>query len=251
MSNSSAQGVIPSEEQTVSQLHKEFGVYEHADNTNNYDNSMTNHRSELEMSISDTRTDLNVYGQADTPYSRSNRSNDIHNITAETPYELTRPPITAFPIVEVEEEYTFNEDYPHNYHTPSNHYDAQNKNYSNNGYIDGYENNVQYKQIKELGGGDNVTSDHLNHCYKTSPNGRPRDDTVAYKTAEYDSKEQLEVLYTVRMREIKQQTAKLQQLQLEREEEKSQLGRKITLLQAEIERSNLSRNKTQHALGKV
>ncbi|KOC67365.1 Centrosomal protein of 152 kDa [Habropoda laboriosa] len=253
MLNSSTQGLISSKGQTISQLQKEFGVYDHVENSKNYDNTMTNHRSELEIgpSISDIQRDFNVYDQTDTPYSKSNRNNDMHNITAETPYELARPPNSAFPRdlrVQTEEEYTFNENYSYNYQTPANHYDAQSKNYSNNGYIDGYENNVQCKQIHEFGGGDNITSDHLNHCYKTSPNGRPRDDNVAYKTAEYDSKEQLEVLYTVRMREIKRVTEELQQLQLEKEEEKNQLNRKITLLQAEIERANISRNQTQHAL---
>ncbi|XP_076749974.1 uncharacterized protein LOC143422886 isoform X2 [Xylocopa sonorina] len=253
MLNSSAQGVISSKEHNMSQVQKEFGIYDRIENLNNYDNTMTNHRSELEIvpSISDIQRDYNAYGQTDTPYSKSNRSNDAHNFTAETPYELARPPNSAFSRdlrVQVQEEYTFNENYSYNYQTPANHYDAQSKNYSNNGYIDGYENNVQCKQISEFGGGDNVTSDHLNHCYKTSPNGRPIDENVIYKTAEYDSKEQLEVLYTVRMREVKRLTEELQQLQLERGEEKNQLNRKITLLQAEIERSNISRNQTQHAL---
>ncbi|XP_034189267.1 uncharacterized protein LOC117608360 isoform X1 [Osmia lignaria lignaria] len=211
--------------QTVSQLQKEFGVYEH-ENSNNYDSTMMNHRPEMEIAPS----------MCDMYDSKSN---------AETPYELARPPNLR---VQVNEDYTFNENYTYNYQTPANHYDAQNKPYSNNGYIDGYENNLQSKQIHEFGSGDNVTSDHLNHCYKASPNGRPRDDNIAYKNAEYDSREQLEVLYSVRMREIKQLTEELQQLQMKKEEEKNQLGRKIMLLQAEIERSNLSRNQTQHAL---
>ncbi|XP_053974384.1 centrosomal protein of 152 kDa-like isoform X2 [Hylaeus volcanicus] len=251
--NSCAQGVVSPNSQTVSQLQKEFGIYDHVENSNNYDNAMTNHRSELEIgpSISDVQRDFSAYDQTDTPYSKSNRSNDLHNAATETPYELARPLNSGFPKnlrPQIDEEYTFNENYPYNYQTPANHYVAQNKTYSNNGYIDGYENSVQSKQIHDFGGGDNVTSDHINHCYKASPNGRPLDDCVAYKTAEYDSKEQLEVLYTVRMREIKRLTEEMQQLQLEREEEKSQLSRKIILLQAEIERSSMSRNQTQHAL---
>ncbi|XP_076221585.1 uncharacterized protein LOC116428549 [Nomia melanderi] len=251
--NSCVQRIISPNGQTVSQLQNEFGFYDRIENSNNYENTMTNHRSELEIgpSISDIQRNFNIYGQTDTPYSKSNRSEDTHNMTAETPYELSRPQNSAFPRnlrSQFDENYTFNENYPYNYQTPANHYDAQTKNYSNNGYIDGYENNVQCKQIHEFGGGDNVTSDHVNHCYKTSPNGRPQDDNVAYKTAEYESKEQLEVLYTVRMREIKRLTDELQQLQLQKEEEKSQFSRKITLLQAEIERSSMSRNQTQHAL---
>lgn len=252
----SPQRIISSKDQTVSQLQKEFGIYDHVKNSNNYDSTIVNHRSEMEIapSISDIQRDFDVYDQTDTPYSKNNKDNDMHNIIAETPYELTRLPNSAFPKdlrTQAEEGYTFNENYSYNYHTPANHYDAQGKNYSNNGYIDGYDNNVQCKQIHEFGGGDNVTSDHINHCYKTSPNGRSTDDGVAYKMAEYDSKEQLEVLYTVRMKEVKRLTEELQQLQLEKEEEKNQLGRKITLLQADIERSNISRNQTQHALGKI
>ncbi|XP_071862935.1 uncharacterized protein isoform X1 [Bombus fervidus] len=249
----SPQRIVSSKDQTVSQLQKEFGIYDHVKNSNNYDSTIINHRSEMEIapSISNIQRDFDVYDQTDTPYSKNNKDNDMHNIIAETPYELTRLPNTAFPKdlrTQVEEDYTFNENYSYNYHTPANHYDAQSKNYSNNGYIDGYDNNVQCKQIHEFGGGDNVTSDHINHCYKTSPNGRSTDDGVAYKMAEYDSKEQLEVLYTVRMKEVKRLTEELQQVQLEKEEEKNQLSRKITLLQADIERSNISRNQTQHAL---
>ncbi|XP_012147642.1 uncharacterized protein LOC100883073 isoform X2 [Megachile rotundata] len=251
--NSSTQELIAPKGQTVSQLQKEFGVYDHVKNLNNYDNTMTNHRPELEIgpSMSDIQRDFTMYDQMDSPYSKSNRSNDMHNTNAESPYELARLPNSVFPRdlrTQINEEYTFNENYSYNCQTPANHYNAQSKPYSNNGYIDGYENNIQCKEIHEFGAGDNVTSDHLNHCYKASPNGRPRDDNVAYKNAEYDSKEQLEVLYAVRMREIKQLTEELQQLRLEREEEKNQLSRKIILLQAEIERSNISRNQTQHAL---
>ncbi|KAF3428780.1 hypothetical protein E2986_04483 [Frieseomelitta varia] len=233
----SSQGIVSSKDHTVSQLQKEFDTYDHVDNSNNYDSSIMNHRSELELapSISSMQRDFNVYGQPDALCSNNNRDNDMHNITAETPYELARPPNCAFP----KDMRT---------QTPANHY-AQDKNCSNNGYIDGYENNVHCKQIHEFGGGDNLTSDHINHCYKTSPNGRPTDDdSMAYKIAEYDSKEQLEVLYTVRVKEVKRLTEELQQLQLEKEEEKLQLSRKITLLQADIERSNISRNQTQHAL---
>ncbi|XP_043261518.1 centrosomal protein of 152 kDa [Colletes gigas] len=251
--NSCIQQAASPNRQTVLQFQKEFGLYDHVENSNNYDNAMTNHRSELEIrpSISDIQRDFDVYDQTDTPYSKSNRSNDSHSIVAETPHESTRPPNSGFTRdlrSQADEEYTFNENYPYNYQTPANHYDAQNKAYSNNGYIDGYENNVQCKQIRDFGGEDNITSDHLNHCYKSSPNGRPQDNSVAYKTAEYESKEQLEVLYTVRMREIKRLTEEMQQLQLEKEEEKNQLSRRITLLQAEIDRSSMSRNQTQHAL---
>ncbi|XP_076636098.1 uncharacterized protein LOC143349067 isoform X2 [Colletes latitarsis] len=236
--NSCVQQAASPNSQTVSQLQKEFGHYDHVENSN-YDNAMTNHRSELEIrpSISEIQRDFDVYDQTDTPYSKS-RSNDTHSIVAETPNSGFTRDLRS----QVDEEY-----YPYNYQTPSNHYDAQRKAYSNNGYIDGYENNVQCKQICDFGS-DNITSDHLNHCYKSSPNGRPQDNSVAYKTAEYESKEQLEVLYTVRMREIKRLTEEMQQLQLEKEEEKNQLSRRITLLQAEIDRASMSRNQTQHAL---
>lgn len=45
----STQGIISSKDQTVSQLQKEFGIYDHMGNSNNYDNIMTNHKSELEI----------------------------------------------------------------------------------------------------------------------------------------------------------------------------------------------------------
>ncbi|XP_076383298.1 uncharacterized protein LOC117222771 isoform X2 [Megalopta genalis] len=250
--NSCVQGIISPNGQIVSELRNEFGLYDR-ENSNNYENTMTNHRSELEIgpSISDIQRDFNMYDQTDTPYSKSNRNEDTNNMTAETPYELAKPQNAGFPRdlrPQFDENYTYNENYPYNYQTPANHYDAQTKNYSNNGYIDVYENNVQCRQIHEFGGGDNVTSDHVNHCFKTGSNGRQQDDNIAYKTAEYESKEQLEVLYTVRMREIKRLTEDLQQLREQKEEEKNQFTRKITVLQAEIERSNISRNQTQHAL---
>lgn len=230
----------------IVQLQKEFNVYNRVENLNNYDHDViTNHISDTETGGS-AQTEFDVYKQTETPYSNNNSM-------LETPYELTKPPITGF-IRKINpqsvEECSFNQNYPCNYETPSNHYNTHVPKYSNNGFTDVYENNVQSKQIHEFGGGDNATSDHMNHCYKTSPNGRSIDDNVAYKTAEYNSKEQLEVLYKVRIREIDRLTNELQQLQLEKEDEKNQMTRKLMLLQAEIDRVNISRTQTQHALGK-
>ncbi|XP_029176103.1 centrosomal protein of 152 kDa-like [Nylanderia fulva] len=237
----------------VAQLQKEFNVYNHVENLNNYDhNVITNHHISDTKTGGSAHTKFDLYKQTKTPYG-NNRfiDNSNSNSMLETPYELTKPPITGYSrkIHPQSEECTFNENYPCNYETPSNHYNthAPNK-YSNNGFTDVYENNVQSKQIPEFGGGDNTTSDHMNHCYKTSPNGRSIDDDAAYKTAEYNSKEQLEVLYKVRLREIDRLTNELQQLQLEKEDEKSQMTRKLMLLQAEIERVNISRTQAQHAL---
>ncbi|KYN16182.1 PREDICTED: protein MLP1-like [Trachymyrmex cornetzi] len=240
----------------VAHLQKEFGVYDrmenhdHVDNLNSYDRDViTNHRSDSEIGSGTIQSDFDLYRQTGTPYG-NNRFND-DNSTIETPYELAKPstgyPHKIFP--QSAEEGTFSENYPCNYETPSNHYNTRiSRKYSNNGINDTYENNVQSKQIHEFGGGDNATSDHMNHCYKTSPNGRPIDDAVAYKTSEYNSKEQLEILYMVRMREISRLTEEFQQLQLEKEDEKNQMSRRLMLLQAEVDRTNISRNQAHEAL---
>lgn len=228
--------------------------YDRVDNLNNYDRDViTNHRSDSETGIAQPDCDL-YRQQTGTPYN-NNRYNDSNSIM-ETPYELAKPP-TGYPRKlhppppppSAAEECTFGENYPCNYETPSNHYNTHiPRKYSNNGINDVYENNVQSKQIHEFGGGDNATSDHMNHCYKTSPNGRPVDDDVAYKSAEYNSKEQLEVLYTVRMREISRLREELQQLQQEKENENTQMNRQLMLLQAEAEQSSISRDQAQQAL---
>ncbi|XP_012527288.1 centrosomal protein of 152 kDa isoform X2 [Monomorium pharaonis] len=240
----------------VPHLQKEFGgVYDRLENLNSYDcvdnlNSydrdvIMNHRSDSETGGSTAQSDFDLYK---TPYD-NNRFNDSNSTVLETPYELTKPPTGYVRKMHPQEEYTFGENYPCNYETPSNHYNTHvPRKYSNNGINEAYENNVQSKQIHEFGGGDNATSDHMNHCYKTSPNGRPIDDDVAYKVAEYNSKEQLEVMYMVRMREINRLTEELQQLQLEKEDEKSQMSRKLMLLQAEVDRTSISRNQAQEAL---
>lgn len=262
MVNSGLESITSAKGQiAVPHLQKEFGVYDQVENLNNYDRTdnlnnydrdvITNHRSDSETGGGTAQSDFDLYRQTGTPYS-NNRFNDNNSTMLETSYELAKPP-TGYPRKmhpQTTEECTFGESYPH-YETPSNHYNTHvPRKYSNNGINDAYENNVQSKQNHEFGGGDNATSDHMNHCYKTSPNGRPIDDDVAYKTAEYDSKEQLEIMYMVRMREINRLTEELQQLQLEKEDEKSQMNRRLMLLQAEVDRTNLSRNQAQEALGK-
>lgn len=243
---------ITSTKGQVAHLQKEFGVYDRSENQNNYDRDViTNHKSDSEIDSGTTQSDFDLYRQTGTPYG-NNRFNDSNSTVLETPYELAKPP-TGYPRKmhpQSAEECTFGEKYPY-YETPPNHYNTHVPGkYSNNGINDAYENNVQSKQIHEFGGGDNATSDHMNHCYKTSPNGRPIDDDVAYKTAEYNSKDQLEVMYMVRMREINRLTEELQQLQLEKEDENNQMSRKLMLLQAEVDRTNISRNQAQEALGK-
>lgn len=260
MVNSGLEPVTPTKGQ-VAHLQKEFGVYDQVDNLNMYDrvdnmnnydrDVIINHRSDSETGGGTAQSEFDLYKQTGMLHG-NNRCNDSNSML-ETPYELAKPP-TGYPRKmhpPTTEECTFGESYPHNFETPSNHYNTHiARKYSNNGINDAYENNVQSKQIHEFGGGDNATSDHMNHCYKTSPNGRPIDDDVAYKTAEYNSKEQLEIMYMVRMREINRLTEQLQQLQLEKEDEKSQMNRRLMLLQAEVDRTNISRNQAQEALGK-
>lgn len=257
--NSSLQLVTPVNDQAAVQLQKDFGTYNSVENLNNYDlDVMTNHRSDSDagggggsgmIQADDITAEYDLYRQTGTPFV-NNRLND--NSTVETPYELAKPNTgyTRKMYHNQVEECTFGENYPYNYETPSNHYNTHPKIYSNNGFADRYHNNVQSKQAHEFGGGDNATSDHMNHCYKTSPNGRPVDDNEAYRTAEYNSKEQLEVMYMVRMKEIERLTKELQQLQTEKEDEKNQLSRKFMLLQSEVNRTNISKNEAQQALGK-
>ncbi|GAB1862967.1 Centrosomal protein of 152 kDa [Camponotus japonicus] len=247
--NSGLESVTSAKNQVAVQ--KELDVYNHIENVNNYDHDViTNHISDSETG-GNVQADFDLYRQTGTPYV-NNRFNDNSNSNSmlDTPYELSKP--TGYPRKmhpQSVEECTFGETYPYNYETPSNHYNTHKpKKYSNNGFTDIYENNVQSKQIHEFGGGDNATSDHINHCYKTSPNGRSIDDDVAYKSAEYNSKEQLEVLYKVRLREIDRLTDELQQVQSEKEDEKNQLTRKLMLLQAEVDKINISRTQAQHAL---
>ncbi|XP_012216958.1 putative leucine-rich repeat-containing protein DDB_G0290503 isoform X2 [Linepithema humile] len=247
--NYDLESVMPGKGQVV-QLQKEFDVCDRVENLNNYDHDVkTNCKPDTE--VSGMQIDFDLYRQTGTPYG-NNRLSDSNSTVLETPYELTKPPAGYHRKMhppKSAEEYTFGENYPYNYETPSNHYNTHiTKKYSNNGFTDAYENNVQNKQIHEFGGGDNVTSEHMNHCYKTSPNGRPIDDDTGYKTAEYNSKEQLEVLYSVRMREINRLTEELQQLQLEKEDEKDKMNRKLMLLQAEVDRINISRTQAQNAL---
>jgi len=234
----------------MAQLQKDVRIYECAQNLNNYDHDMiTNHRFDCQTD-GIVQTDFGLYGS--TPYG-NNRFHDSNNSMMETPYELTKS-LTGYPhnlhTQQSLEESTFGENYPYNYETPSNHYNTHPKKYSNNGYINTYENNVQNKQIHEFGGGDNATSHHANHCYKTSPNGKPIDEETAYKTAEYDSKEQLQVLYQIRKREIDRLTEELQQLKQEKEDEKNKMSRKLSQIQTEVSAANISKNQAHHALGK-
>lgn len=249
--NSGLESVTPAKGQ-VAVMQKEFDVYNRMENLNNYDDDIiTNHISDSETGGT-VQADFDLYRQTGTPYV-NNKFNDNSNSNSmlETPYELSKPPTGYSRKMHPQsvKEATFGENYPYNYETPANHYNTHIiKKYSNNGFIDVHENNVQSKQIHEFGGGDNATSDHMNHCYKTSPNGRSIDDDAAYKTAEYNSREQLEVLYKVRLREIDRLTDELQQLQSEKEDEKNQMTKKLMLLQAEIDKINISRTQAQRAL---
>lgn len=242
--------------QTISQIQREFGAYGRAERSNDCIDrgqpAFEHPDADRGPTISDIQREYGVYGQPETPmYNKINQNNTGNSI--ESPYELPKPSNPGYPHnvrAQFNEGYTFPDGYPNNYNTPTNHFRGETESYANNGYIDDYEKNGRYKTIQEFGGGDNeIASDHFKHCFQTSPNGGPVDENTAYKTAEYNSKEQLEVLYSVRMREIKRLTEELEQLQEERLEEKNQLGRKLALAQAEVERSNLSRNQAQNLLG--
>ncbi|XP_025987433.2 uncharacterized protein PFB0145c isoform X1 [Solenopsis invicta] len=253
MVNSNLESMTPTKGQ-VPHLQREFDVYR-LENMNNYDrvdlNSydhdvVTNHRSDSETGDGTTQSDIDR--QTGTPYG-NNRFNDSNNIL-KTPCELAKLPTgyprKMHPQLVASEEHTFSENYSCNYETPSNHYNTHIPQYSNNGINNTYENNVQSKQIHEFGGGDNATSDHMNHCYKTSPNGRPIHDDVAYKA---ESKiKQLEVICMVRTKDVERLTEELNQLQLEKDNEISEMNRQLTLLQVEVNNTNISRNQAQEAL---
>ncbi|XP_011298306.1 golgin subfamily B member 1-like [Fopius arisanus] len=235
---------------TVSQYQNDFGIYGQRD-TSSFPTSDT----DKGPTVSDMQREFGVYGRLSTPRN-NNMDNKSSNSIAESPYELPRPPSLTNPAsyphdlrAQINDGYTLLENYPYNYQTPSNHYDGVKQNYQNNGYIGTYENNIAQKESRNYSdGGNDNESEHHNHCYKTGPNGCAINDSNAYKIAEYNSKEQLEVLYSVRMKEIQQLTEELQQLHAEKEEEKNQLIRKLALAQAETERSNLSRNQAQNSL---
>lgn len=236
---------------TVSQYENEFGIHGLCDK-GPFPPSGTDNPT-----VSDMQRDFGIYGHISTPHN-NNKDNKSFNSVGESPYELPRPPSLTNPAAyrpdlkaQINDGYTLlDNNYPRNYQTPSNHYDSVKQIYQNNGYIGAYENNIAQMDSRDYGGGDNdlIGSEHRNHCYMTSPNGCPINDTNAYKTAEYNSKEQLEVLYSVRMRDIQRLTEELQQLHTDTEEERNQLTRKLALAQAEAERSNLSRNQSQNAL---
>ncbi|XP_046601871.1 centrosomal protein of 152 kDa-like isoform X2 [Neodiprion lecontei] len=239
---------------TVSQIQREFGVYGRVDASNDCNDqpqsNFEHQNADRGPTISDIQREYGVYGQPETPYSKNTANNMVNSL--DSPYELPKPSNPGYPHnirAQLSEGYTFPESYPANYKTPTSRFGTATENYRDNGYIDNYEKNGPYKAIQEFGGGDSeVTSDHFQHCFQTSPNGGPVDENTAYKTAEYNSNEQLQVLYSVRMREIQRLTEELQQLQEERKEETSQLSRKLALAQAEVERSNLSRNQAQNLL---
>ena len=253
MDKSISQSIPNEKPPTISQFQNEFGNYtQNESQSYNQTSSLNDTEEDKGRTPSSNQREYGLYQTTGTPYSNKKGGNSTER-TIDSPYELPRPINSVFSHAlrgEINDCYTLHENYSLNYATPSNHYDSKGKNsYSNNGYIQPYENNVQGKEFD--GSGDNdITSEHYNHCYKTSPNGPTESDNNAYKNAEYNSKEQLEVLYSVRMREIQRLTEELQQLHIEKQEEKNQLGRKLALAHAEIERSNLSRNQAQNALGK-
>lgn len=251
--NSSGHLILHDKGPTISHYQNEFGIYSQNE-SNSYDqNSLLNEpETGNGLTISDIQREYGLYQSDETPCSNNNKGGVTTEHSVDSPYELPRPPNSNFANEQsgqADEFYASHDSYPFNYQTPSNHYDAKGKTCINNGYLSPYENNIQGKEYG--GSGDNdANSEHFNHCFKTSPNGQPLNDNNAYKAAEYNSKEQLEVLYSVRMREIQQLTEELQQLYTAKENEKDQMGRNLALAQAEIARSNLSRDQAQNALGK-
>ncbi|KAK0169784.1 hypothetical protein PV328_010425 [Microctonus aethiopoides] len=260
ITNCSIQSIVNDNDKgrTLSQYQIDFGMYATDGITNCAKSTPYTQHSDAnkESAVSSIEKEFGVYGQLGTSLN-NNKENSSSNLMAESLYELPRPPSitnpTSFPYslrAQINDGYTLLDNYSVTYNTPSNHYDGiHNKNYPNNGYIGSYDNSTPQPHINENHEDHHEhNSEHVNHCYKTSPNGRPVPDLDAYNAADYNSKEQLMVLYSVRMREIKQLTEENQQLRMEKEDQHKEFTRKLTLAQADLERCNFSKNQAQSAL---
>nr|CAD7449421.1 unnamed protein product [Timema bartmani] len=95
------------------------------------------------------------------------------------------------------------------------------------------------------GGGDSNISSHYTHCYRTSPGGYIVDNDVRhtpdqnqlYRQTSYNSVEQLEVLYSVRVREVQRLTQQLEEFSNEAAKERDEMFTKLAFWEAEQERA--------------
>nr|CAD7429053.1 unnamed protein product [Timema monikensis] len=95
------------------------------------------------------------------------------------------------------------------------------------------------------GEGDINVSSHYRHCYRTSPGGYIVDNDVRhtpdqnelYRQTSYNSVEQLEVLYSVRVREVQRLTQQLEEFSNEAAKEREEMFSKLAFWEAEQERA--------------
>nr|CAD7403147.1 unnamed protein product [Timema cristinae] len=127
--------------------------------------------------------------------------------------------------------YSFNNDGSENVGMSNQEYPT----YENSGLMNG-----QY-----TGEGDINVSSHYRHCYRTSPGGyivdndarHTPDHNELYRQTSYNSVEQLEVLYSVRVREVQRLTQQLEEFSNEAAKEREEMFSKLAFWEAEQERA--------------
>lgn len=107
-------------------------------------------------------------------------------------------------------------------------------------------------------GGDPGVSLHYKHCFRTSPIVETNEKEVKndsfkglnheYQEADYNSMEQLQILYEVRVREVHRLTELIDTMKNDYEIEKKDWKRQMALAQAERERYNMSQSQLQSLL---
>nr|CAD7198702.1 unnamed protein product [Timema douglasi] len=110
------------------------------------------------------------------------------------------------------------------------------------------------------GGGDINVSSHYRHCYRTSPGGyivdnddvsHTPDQNELYRQTSYNSVEQLEVLYSVRVREVQRLTQQLEEFSNEAAKERDEMFTKLAFWEAEQERAKSLHKEAEQQLCKL
>jgi len=89
----------------------------------------------------------------------------------------------------------------------------------------------RYSDLKSIGDSPDV-SEHYQYCCRNSPY---EDSNQQYRKAEYGSREQLEVLYEVRTREVQELVQRVEQVKEQAAQEQDKLRRQLVLVSAEKE----------------
>nr|CAD7592718.1 unnamed protein product [Timema genevievae] len=109
------------------------------------------------------------------------------------------------------------------------------------------------------GGGDSNISSHYRYCYRTSPGGYIVDNDVRhtpdqnqlYRQTSYNSVEQLEVLYSVRVREVQRLTQQLEEFSNEAAKERDEMFTKLAFWEAEQERAKSLHKEAEQQLSGI